>query len=123
MKSVAKHIFTLLTLLVIAFALGGCGGVAVSEYGYTPVYGDYGYVGPWVSGPIVVAGGYFAAPPYGRPGGPPRNENHRPPKAGAGRNHNHAPAQRAAPHPIPSIPDHPRPAAPRGGGGNNQHKR
>jgi phage tail tape-measure protein len=131
MKPAAKRVFTLLALPAIALVLGGCGGVAVSGRGYTSVYGDYGYVGPWDSGGVEVEGGYFVAPPYGRSGGDRRDEDSRRREAAAperGRTperpapvQHAAPVQRAAPRPIPSIPNNPRPAPQRGG--NDKTKR
>ena len=125
MKPAAKCILTLLALPAVAFVLDGCAGVAVSGEGYTPVYGDYGYVGPWDSGGVEVEGGYFVAPPYGRSGGDRRDEDSRrrePAAPERGRTperpapvQHAAPVQRAAPRPIPSIPNNPRPAPQRGG--------
>ena len=66
MKTVTKTIFTLLALAAIGFLLGGCEGVGVSGAVYVPVYGDYGYVGPWGNDRVEVGGGYFGAPPNGR---------------------------------------------------------
>ena len=125
MKPAAKRVFILLALPAFALVLGGCGGVAVSGRGYTSVYGDYGYVGPWDSGGVEVEGGYFVAPPYGRSGGDRRDEDSRrrePAAPERGRTperpapvQHAAPVQRAAPRPIPSIPNNPRPAPQRGG--------
>jgi hypothetical protein len=113
MKPAAKRVFTLLALPAIAFVLGGCVPFVVSGYGETPVYGDYGYVGPWDSGPVVVEGGYFAAPPYGRSDRGRRDEGSRRREEAAPERR--APVQRTAPRPIPSIPNNPRPARQRGG--------
>ena len=103
----------------------------VSGPGYTPVYGDYGYVGPWDSGRVEVEGGYFVAPPYGRSDGDRRGEDNRrrdavapersrtpEPQAAVQRA---APAQRAAPRPIPSIPNKSRPAPQRKSDDKNKH--
>jgi hypothetical protein len=131
MNLAAKHVFTLLALPVAALVLGGCGGVVVSGPGYTPVYGDYGYVGPWDSGSVEVEGGYFAAPPRGRSDGDRRDEDRRRPEAPAPERsraperpapvQHAAPVQRAAPRAIPSIPSNPRPAPQRGGDDKNKH--
>ncbi|HZL47238.1 MAG TPA: hypothetical protein VFC28_13520 [Opitutaceae bacterium] len=130
MKPAAKCILTLLALPAIAFVLGGCAGVAVSGVGYTPVYGDYGYVGPWDTGGVDVEGGIFVAPPYGRPDRDHRDEDNRREHAAPERSRapehtapvqHAAPVQRAAPRPIPSIPNNPRPA--RQGGGNDKSRR
>ena len=131
MKPAAKRIFTLLALPVVALVLNGCGGVVVSGSGYTPVYGDYGYVGPWDSGGVEVERGYFVAPPNGRSDGDRRDEDHSRPEAAAPERsriperaapvQHAAPVQRAAPRPIPSIPSNPRPAPQRGG--NDKDKR
>jgi hypothetical protein len=119
MKPDAKRVFTLLVLPAIALVLGGCLGVAVSGYGGpTPVYGDYGYVGPWDSGRVEVVGGYFAAPPYRRSDRDHRDQNSR--HRGEATPERAAPAQRAALRPIPSIPNNPRPARQRGGNDRNQ---
>ena len=53
MKPAAKRVFTLLALPAIAFVLGGCLPF-LSGYSETPVYGEYGYVGPWDSGRVEV---------------------------------------------------------------------
>lgn len=118
MTPAAKHAWTLFALLAIAFVLGGCTGFAVSGYSETPVYGGYGYVGPWHSSPIIVEGGHFVAPPYERSDRDHRDEDSRhgeqaPPRRTA-------PVERAAPHPIPSIPNNPRPERGRGGNDRNQ---
>ncbi len=112
MKPAARRVFTLLALPAIAVVLGGCVGFAVSGYGETPVYGGYGYVGPWGSGPVEVEGGHFAAPPYGRSDRGRRDEDSRREEvAPEGR----APVPRTAGRPIPSIPNNPRPARQSGG--------
>ena len=131
MKPAAKRIFTLLALPVVALVLNGCGGVVVSGSGYTPVYGDYGYNGPWDNGGIEVEGGYFVAPPYGRSDGDRRGEDSRRREAVAPERsraperqapvQRAAPAQRAAPRAIPSIPNNQRPAPQRGD--NDKNKR
>jgi hypothetical protein len=137
MKPADKRIFTLLAFPVIALVFGGCAGVAVSGEGYTSVYGDYGYVGPWDNGRVDVEGGYFVAPPRGRSDGDRRDEDRRRPEA-APPERNRTPerpspvqrpapaehagsVQRTAPRPIPSIPSNPRPASQRGG--NDKDKR
>jgi hypothetical protein len=137
MKPAAKRFFTLLALPAIALILGGCGGVLVSGPGYTPVYGDYGYVGPWDNGGVEVQGGYFVAPPYGRSDGDRRGDDSRrreavapersrtpEPQAAVQRSapvQRAAPAQRAAPRPIPSIPNKSRPAPQRENNDKNKH--
>ena len=130
MKPALKSIFTLLALPAMALLLGGCGGVSVSGSGYTSVYGDYGYVGPWEGGGVDVDGGYFVAPPYGRSDGDRRGgDNHREAVAPAQNRSQErqapaqraAPAQHAAPRPIPSIPNNSRPAPQRGGDDKNKH--
>jgi hypothetical protein len=118
MSSATKRAFTLLALPAIALVLGGCTGFAVSGYSETPVYGGYGYVEPWHSSPVVVEGGHFVAPPYERSDRYHRDED--------SRRREEAPSQRAAPverearHPIPSIPNNPRPEGQRGGNNRNQ---
>jgi hypothetical protein len=125
MTPAAKRIFTLLGLPAIALVLGGCGGVFVSGPGYTPVYGDYGYVGPWDNGGVEVEGGYFVAPPYGRSDGDRRREAVAPERSRAPERQapvqRAAPAQRAAPRAIPSIPNNPRPAPQRRSDDKNKH--
>ncbi len=116
MKPAAKRVFTLLALPAIAFVLGGCAGFAVSGYGETPVYGGYGYVGPWDSGRVEVEGGYFVAPPYERSDRGRRDEASRRREEAAPERR--APVPRTAARPIPSIPNNPRPA--RQSGGKNQ---
>jgi hypothetical protein len=131
MKPATKRVFTLLAVPVLASALAGCGGVAVSGPGYTSVYDDYGYVGPWDGGRVEVAGGYFVEPPRGRPDQDRHNEDrgrpgaaaperNRPPEHQAPPQHA-APVQRAAPRAIPSIPSNPRPAPQRAGNDKNKH--
>jgi hypothetical protein len=130
MKPAAKRVFTLLALPAIAFVLGGCVGFPVSGYGEMPVYGGYGYVGPWDSGrQVEVEGGYFVPPPYGRSdrgrrveveegyfAAPPYGRSDRGRRGEYSRRREEAaperraPVQRTAPHPIPSIPSNPRPA-------------
>jgi hypothetical protein len=113
MKLAGKRVFTIVALPAIAFVLGGCLGFAVSRYGETPVYGGYGYVGPWDSGRVEVERGYVVAPPYGRSDRGRRDEDsHRREEVAPERR---APAQRTAPRPIPSIPNNPRPARQSGG--------
>ena len=116
MKPAANRIFTWLVFPAIGFVLGGCVGFAVSGYGETPVYGGYGYVGPWESGRVDVEGGYFAVPPYRRSERGRRAEDSR-------RREEPAPERRAtvprtAGRPIPSIPNNPRP--PRQSGGKDR---
>ena len=113
MKPAANRVLTWLALPALAFVLGGCVGFAVSGYGETPVYGGYGYVGPWGSGPVEVEGGHFAAPPYARSERGRRDEDSRRREEVAPERR--APVQRTAPRPIPSIPNNPRPARPSGG--------
>jgi hypothetical protein len=107
MKPAANRVFTWLALPALAFVLGGCVGFAVSGYGETPVYGGYGYVGPWESGRVEVEGGHFVAPPYGRSDRGRDEDSRRREEVAPERR---APVQRAAPRPIPSIPNNPRPA-------------
>ena len=108
MKPAGKRVFMLFGLLTIGCVLGGC-FVPVSEYGETPVYGDYGYVGPWYNGEVEVQGGYIVAPPH-RHWEPEERGDHR-----NGRREEHrrpeeaAPGRRAPNRRIPSIPNHPRP--------------
>ncbi len=66
MKRAAQFIFGGAATLGLAFAFAACGEVGVSGAAYTPVYGDYGYVGPWEPAPFELDGGYFAGPPYRR---------------------------------------------------------
>ena len=113
MKPAAKRVFTFVALPALALVLGGCVGFAVSGYGETPVYGGYGYVGPWDRGRVEVEGGYFAAPPYRRSDRGRRDEDSRRREAVAPERR--APVQRTAPRPIPSIPNNPRPAHQSGG--------
>ena len=113
MKPAAKRVFTWLALAAVAFVLGGCVPFAVSGYGETPVYGEYGYVGPWDSGRVEVEGGYIVAPPYGRSDRGRRDEGSRRREEAAPERR--APVQRTAPRPIPSIPNNPRPARQSGG--------
>ena len=117
MKPAANRVFTWLALPALAFVLGGCVGFAVSGYGETPVYGGYGYVGPWDRGRVEVEGGYFAAPPYERSDWGRRDEGSRRREEVAPERR--APVQRTAPRSIPSIPDNPRPPHQRGG--QDQH--
>jgi hypothetical protein len=131
MKAAAKRVFTLLALPAIALIFGGCEGVVMSGPGYTPVYGDYGYVGPWDSGRVEVEGGYFVAPPNGRSDGDRHGEDSRRRDAVAPERsrtpepqtpvQHAAPAQRAAPRPIPSIPNKSRPAPQRESNDKNKH--
>ena len=113
MKPAAKRVFTLLALPAIAFVLGGCLPFVVSGYGETPVYGEYGYVGPWDSGRVEVEGGYVVAPPYRRSDRGRRDEGSRHREEAAPERR--GPVQRTAPRPIPSIPNNPRPARQSGG--------
>jgi hypothetical protein len=113
MKPAANRVFTWLALPALAFVLGGCVGFAVSGYDETPVYGGYGYVGPWGSGPVEVEGGHFAAPPYARSDRGRRDEDSRGREEVAPESR--APVQRTAPRPIPSIPNNARPARQSGG--------
>ncbi len=110
MTPAAKRVLAGLVLPALAVAWGGCVGFAVPGYGLTPVYGGYGYVGPWEGPPVVVEGGYLAPPPYARPDRG-RRENVAPERR--------APGPRPAGGPIPSIPNHPRPAR-QGGGGTHR---
>lgn len=124
-----------LVLPAVALVWAGCAAVVVSRRGYTPVYGDYGYVGPWDGSQVQVAGGYFVAPPFAPPGrGPRREESRRPvermPEQGRATERRaperraperRAPESRPAPTPpaasvqrapsraMPSIPNNPRP--------------
>ena len=113
MKPAVNRVFTWLALAAIAFVVGGCVGFAVSGYGETPVYGGYGYVGPWDRGRVEVEGGYFVAPPYGRSDWGRRDEDSRHREEVAPQRS--APVQRTAPRAIPSIPNTPRPAHQREG--------
>jgi hypothetical protein len=117
MKLTAKRVFRLLTLPAIAFVVGGC-LVGVSGYPETPVYGDYGYVGPWYGGQIEVEGGYFVPPPYGRSDRDRRDDDSR--RRERAESERTAPAQRPAPRPVPSIPNNPRPERQRGGNDRNR---
>jgi hypothetical protein len=140
MKPATRWVFALLALPAMAFTWGGCQGIAVAGNGYEPVYADYGYVGPWDSGRVEVEGGYYAAPPFGRPDQDRRGENsgrreaappersraperpapvqqpapvqHAAPVQHPAPVQHAAPVQQAAPRPIPSIPNNPRPTAP-----------
>lgn len=118
MNPPAKHVFISFALPALAFVLGGCGDIAVSGYGYTPVYGDYGYVGPWDRDQIVVEGAYFGAPPYRSPD---RDRREAPAPQRRAVPERAAPVQRAASRPIPSIPNAPRPAPQRGGNDKDRH--
>jgi hypothetical protein len=131
MKPAAKRFLASLALLTFAFVLGGCGGIGVSGPGFTSVYGDYGYVGPWDNGPVVVEGGYFVAPPRDRSDRDRRDDDRRkvesspqdrgrPPEHASPDQHA-APAQRAAPRSIPSIPTKSRPAPQRSDNGKDKH--
>lgn len=113
MKPAANRVFIWLVLLALAFVMGGCVGFAVSGYGETPVYGGYGYVGPWDRGRVEVEGGHFAAPPYGHSDRGRRDEDSRRREEVAPVRL--APVQRMAPRSLPSIPNNPRPARQRGG--------
>ncbi|HTX52255.1 MAG TPA: hypothetical protein VMD08_02505 [Candidatus Baltobacteraceae bacterium] len=104
--------FTCLALAALAVVLGGCVGF-VAGYGETPVYGGYGYVGPWESGPVVVEGGHYAPPPYFRADRDRREEDSR--RRAEVAPERRPPEQRAAPRPIPSIPNQPRPPRQREG--------
>lgn len=142
MKPATRWVFPLTVLPAMALIIGGCQGVAVSGEGYTTVYADYGYIGPWDTNRVQVEGGYYAAPPFGRPDQDHRNEESRreaaPPERGRAperpapvqhpapaqrptSGQHAAPVQHAAPRPIPSIPNNPRPAPQRGG--NDKNKR
>ena len=141
MKPAVKIMSALATLAAIAFAVGGCGdvgvGVGVSASNYTPVYGDYGYVGPWENPALDYGGGYLAAPPYHRFDGDHRDDHRGPepahvapaarPEPERNRPAEHRPtAPQPAPRPIPSIPNHPRPtqSPPRGNNSrDDEHKR
>jgi len=119
MKPAGQRVSLLLALPAIASVLGGCVPYVVSGYGETPVYGDYGYVEPWVSAPVEVEGGYFVVPPYGHWDHGRLDEDRRdhPRREEAGPERR-ARIERPAPRPIPSIPNNPRPARP--GGGRNR---
>ncbi len=108
MKSAGRRVSPLLGIPAIAFVLAGCLPYVEPDYGETPVYGDYGYVEPWVSPPFEVEGGYFVMLPYGHWEREHRDEGRREHERG-GR------IERPAPRSIPSIPNNPRPARPRGG--------
>ena len=118
MKSAGRRLSPLLGLLAIAFVLGGCLPYVAPEYGETPVYGNYGYVGPWVSSPFDVEGGYLVMPPYGHWEHDQREEH----RWGRGRREEAGLERSArierppATHPMPSIPNNPRPRRPGGGG-------
>ena len=116
MTLTAKRVFSLLALPAIAFVVGGC-LVGVSGYPETPVYGDYGYVGPWYSGQVDVEGGYFVPPPYGR------SDRDRPDDDRRGRERaaTERTVQRPAPLSVPSIPNNSRPERQRGGNDRNRH--
>ena len=97
----------LAALPAILFAVSGCQGIAVAGGGYTRVYGDYGYVGPWEGGRVDLQGVYLAPPPYQqfdrgrqeehrRPAEAPVPERGRGPERGAFVQH-----QAPAPHPGP----------------------
>jgi hypothetical protein len=118
MTLTAKRVFPLLTLLAIAFVVGGC-LVGVSGYRETPVYGDYGYVGPWYSGQIEVEGGHFVPPPYGHSDRDRRDDDsHR--REHAAPERTAQPQRPPAPRPVPSIPNNPRPEHQHGGNDKNQ---
>jgi hypothetical protein len=134
MKPAAKTLLALSAIAAIAGAFVGCGDVGVGvgvSGGYTPVYGDYGYVGGWDNPGVDYEGAYLASPPYSR-----YDRDHREvpdhgapaPRAEPERNRPAEPARGAvAPHPeprpIPSIPNHPRPAQPQSNGRNDERKR
>lgn len=125
MKPVAKHILSLAVLPATVLMLASCAGVEVSGSAYTPVYGDYGYVGPWDRGRVEVEGGYIAAPPYGRSDRDRKDDHDRRDDHGPRREEpapernrvpeHSAPVQRTPPHIIPSIPNNPRPPPHRDG--------
>jgi hypothetical protein len=70
MNSETRRLLAIIAVPICAFIAGGCGGVAIqgSGYGsdYTPVYGDYGYVGAWDQEPVITENIYVTEPPYGR---------------------------------------------------------
>jgi hypothetical protein len=98
----------LAALPAILLAVSGCQEFAVAGGGYTRVYGDYGYVGPWEGGRVDLEGVYLAPPPYqqfdrGRP-----EENRRraeAPERGRGPEHG-ASVQHPAPVPRPGPVEH-----------------
>ena len=93
---------------------GGCvGGYVEGGGGPVPVYGDFGYVGPWGDdAPSYDEGGVYVHPPFRRDGG---GDDHR----GGGSPGRGAPEPgHAQPH-APSIPTAPRPSG--GGGGGGSH--
>lgn len=92
--------------------LSGCGTVG---YGYTDVYGGYGYVGPWNYAPFEPhRSDIFVRPPFS--GGAPAHPT---------------PARGGRPAGPPSIPNRPRPSpgggspggGPRGGGSGGRGRR
>jgi hypothetical protein len=128
MKRIGSGSLLLIALAVVGGGLNGCDGVAVSGSAYVPVYGDYGYAGPWEPGGVEVEGGYFARPPYWHGDHFRREEEHRVVEPARVHEPAHvapAPQPHVAPRPIPSIPNTPRPArpAPPAGGGGNERRR
>ena len=115
MKPALRYSFSSLTLLAIAVVFGACAGIGVSGAAYVPVYGDYGYVGPWEGRPAEIEGYYYAAPPYGRFDRDHHDEDRHQHEEAREREHrpeHTTPVQRPESHPIPSIPNMPRPAHP-----------
>lgn len=118
MTFTAIRVLPLLTLPAIVFVMGGC-LIGVPGYRETPVYGDYGYVGPWYGGQIEVEGGHFVPPPYGRSERNRRDDDDSHRRDRAAPEHT-APPRGPAPRPVPSIPNNPRPERQRGGDDKNQ---
>lgn len=122
MNPATRRMRTALALLALPCMVSGCLGFGVGE---TPVYGSYGYVGPWESAPVEVEGGYFVPLPYHRWERGRREEEHRreaireearrESRWGAVAPGRRVAAPRPAPRPIPSIPNTPRPPRQRGG--------
>ena len=105
----------LLAVPAIVLAWAGCNGIVATETEYTPVYGDYGYVGPWDGSRVDVEGGYIVAPPYGAPDHDRRDEDRRrqeapPPERGRAPEHQPAEAPRPGPEPRRAPESHPAPA-------------
>ncbi len=76
MKRAVAGAVVLLALPAIAVVWSGCQGFVVT-HGYTEVYGDYGYVGPWDDGPVEVVGWSIEPPPYRRPDWDHRDDDDR----------------------------------------------
>lgn len=124
MRTAATCALTLLAFPAIALVWEGCQAVAVSGEAYTPVYGDYGYVGPWDRGRVEVEGAYLVAPPYGHPDEGRRDGDNRgreaPPPERSRTAERPTPVQHAPSRALPSIPNNPRPAPQRGGNDKNR---